>query len=73
MAAPTLTHFCLTTVTTWGAPALGLGLLLGTLGVPVPSERLMLAAGTLTRQGGLDWRLAFVPTLAGAVLGDSTG
>lgn len=52
-----------------GPIALGLGLLLGGLGVPVPATLMLLAAGALVRQNRLDGAVALV-ALAGAVSGD---
>jgi membrane protein DedA with SNARE-associated domain len=55
-----------------GPWALGAMLLLSALGVPLPSTPLMIAAGALIRQGGMEWMglgLAF----GGVLLGDIGG
>jgi membrane-associated protein len=67
-----LTDFFLTGMITYGPPVLGLALLLGALGVPVPGTLFVLAAGAFVRQGVIDWTLALSLGLLGAVLGDST-
>jgi membrane-associated protein len=46
-----LTDFFLTGMITYGPPVLGLALLLGALGVPVPGTLFVLAAGAFVRQG----------------------
>lgn len=67
-----LTDFFLTGMITYGPPALGLALLLGAMGVPLPGTLFVIAAGAFVRQGVLDWSLASGLGLLGAVLGDST-
>lgn len=66
-----LTEFFLTGVITYGPPALGLALLLGALGLPLPGTLFVLAAGAFVRQGVIDWTTAAGLGLLGAVLGDS--
>ncbi|MEW5958537.1 MAG: VTT domain-containing protein [Chloroflexota bacterium] len=66
-----LTDLFLTGVITYGPPALGLALLLGALGIPVPGTLLVLAAGAFVRQGVVDLTTAAGLGLLGAVLGDS--
>jgi membrane-associated protein len=66
-----LTDFFLTGMITYGAPALGLALLLGALGVPLPGTLFVLASGAFVRQGVMDWAEASSLGLLGAVLGDS--
>jgi membrane protein DedA with SNARE-associated domain len=68
-----LTDFFLTGIITYGPPALGLALLLGALGVPVPGTLFVLAAGAFVRQGVIDWATASGFGLLGAILGDSAG
>lgn len=60
-------------ITTFGPSVLGLALLLGTLGMPLPATLFMLAAGAFVRQGLLDWGSAAGLGLLGVVLGDSAG
>jgi membrane-associated protein len=57
----------------YGAPVLGLAVLAGAFGLPVPSSLLLIAAGVFSRQGTLDWYYAATLGLLGAVLGDSLG
>jgi membrane protein DedA with SNARE-associated domain len=66
-----LTDLLLNGMATYGAAALGLVLLLGALGVPVPGTLMVLAAGAFARQGTIDWRAALPVGLLGAVIGDS--
>jgi len=66
-----LTEFFLTAMLTYGPPALGLALLLGALGIPVPGSLLVMAAGAFVRQGALDWPTASSLGLLGVVVGDS--
>jgi membrane-associated protein len=66
-----LTEILLAGVLSYGAPALGLALLFGALGLPLPGTLLLLAAGAFARQGVLDGLLAAGLALLGVVLGDS--
>jgi membrane-associated protein len=66
-----LTDTLLTAVLAYGAPALGLALLVVALGIPLPATLLLLASGAFVRQGVLDARVALVLGLLGSVLGDS--
>ncbi len=66
-----LTDLFLTGMLTYGPLALGLALLLGALGIPVPGTLFVLAAGAFVRQGVLDLFTASGLGLLGAVLGDS--
>lgn len=66
-----LTEFFLTGMLTYGPPALGLALLLGALGIPVPGTLFVLAAGAFVRQGVIDMATAAGLGLMGVVLGDS--
>jgi membrane-associated protein len=59
-------------VLTYGAPALALVVLAGSLGIPMPVTLLMVAAGAFARRGLLDWSLAAPLVLLGGVIGDST-
>ncbi len=71
MTDQSLTDLFLTGVITYGAPALGLALLLAAMGVPLPGTLLVIATGAFVRQGIIDWAAASAFGLAGAVLGDS--
>ncbi len=66
-----LTEYFLTAIITFGAPALGIALLLGALGLPLPGTLLVLAAGAFVRQGVVDLTAAATLGLLGAALGDS--
>lgn len=61
----------LTAVLAYGAPVLGLALLIAALGIPLPATLLLLASGAFARQGMLDAPLAVGLGLLGSVLGDS--
>jgi membrane-associated protein len=66
-----ITDTLLTTVLAYGAPALGLALLVVALGIPLPATLLLLASGAFVRQGSLDAWVALGLGLLGSVLGDS--
>lgn len=55
----------------YGSLALGLILLLGALGVPVPATLTVVTTGALVQQGSIEGGSAAAFGLAGAVLGDS--
>jgi len=57
----------------YGYPALGLTLLLGAVGVPLPSGLSMVVAGALAVQGHLSWWWASAVAVTTSVLGDVTG
>jgi len=57
----------------YGAPVLGLAVMAGAFGLPVPSSLLVITAGIFSRQGSLDWYYAATLGLVGAVVGDSLG
>lgn len=57
-------------MTTYGPLVLGLVVLLGAGGLPIPIGMLMLAAGAFARQDLLDWRAVIIVGLAAVVLGD---
>ncbi len=66
-----LTDLFLTGIITYEPLVLGLALMLGALGLPMPIPLLGLAAGAFARQGLIDWRTLSALGLMGAVLGDS--
>jgi membrane protein DedA with SNARE-associated domain len=66
-----LTDFFLTWMINYGAPAFGVALFVGAVGVPLPGSLLVLAAGAFARQGVIDWPSASIFGLVGAVLGDT--
>ncbi len=66
----TLADWALTNLAAFGAPVL-LGLAyIGSLGIPFPISLVVIAAGASARAGVLDWRLAGLACLLGAVLAD---
>ena len=71
MADLSLTELFLNEMTTYGPLSLGLAMLLGPLGVPVPTPLLVLATGALARQGLFLWTTALVVALLGSVLGNA--
>ncbi len=58
---------------TWGYLGIFIAVFVGNLGVPVPEETVMLAAGFLAGQVLLDLRLVFVVVIVSAVTGDCCG
>lgn len=67
-----LTDLFLTGMITYGPPALGLALLLGAVGAPLPGTLFVIAAGAFVRQGVVDGPTAAGLGMFGVVLGDST-
>ena len=65
-----MSEFLLTQVINFGAPLLGLILLLGALGFPVGASIVVIASGAFSQQGVLNWPIAILVGLAGAVIGD---
>lgn len=66
-----MSDFLLTFVINYGAPAFGILLFLGALGVPVGASVLVIAAGAFSQQGILSWSQAAFIGLIGAILGDA--
>ncbi len=65
-----MSDFLLTQVINYGAPLIGLIILLGALGFPVGASVVVIAAGAFSQQGALDWYEVILVGLAGAVIGD---
>jgi membrane-associated protein len=65
-----VTSVLLTGLITNGAPLFGLALLIGAMGLPLPSTLLVVAAGAFGRQGALNSPSAALFGLVGAVCGD---
>lgn len=65
-----LIDFFLEGLATYGPVALGLALLVGTMGLPTPTTSLILASGALAREDLLNWQAAALLGFAGAILGD---
>ncbi|MDD2922975.1 MAG: VTT domain-containing protein [Anaerolineales bacterium] len=66
-----MSDFLLTQVINYGAPLIGLILLLGALGLPIGASVVVIAAGAFSQQGFIDWLHASALGLAGAVIGDT--
>ena len=66
-----MSDFLLTSIINYGAPVFAILLFLGALGVPVGASVLVIAAGAFSQQGILNWPLAALLGLLGAVLGDA--
>jgi membrane protein DedA with SNARE-associated domain len=65
-----MSDFLLTQIINYGAPLVGLILLLGALGIPVPGSVVVIAAGAFSQQGVLNWPNAAIIGFIGAILGD---
>jgi membrane-associated protein len=63
----------LAAVIVYGYPALGLMLLLGAIGLPLPTGLSMVVAGSLSAAGQLSWLWAGSVALAASVTGDAVG
>ena len=63
----------LTALLVYGYPVLGLILLLGAIGLPLPDGVATTVAGSLAAQGRLDWVWAGTITVTASILGDSVG
>lgn len=66
-----ISEMILPAILTYGAPALAIVVLIGSLGFPVPVTLLMVAAGAFARQGLIDSSLTVALVLLGALIGDS--
>ena len=66
-----ISDFLLTGLITYGAPLFGVALMLGALGIPIPTSLLVIAAGAFSRQGMLSLLPAIGLGLLGTVMGDS--
>lgn len=58
---------------TWGYLGIFVAVFVGNLGIPVPEETVMLAAGFFAGQTLLDLRLVYVVVIISAVIGDCCG
>jgi membrane-associated protein len=63
----------LTALLVYGYPVLGLTLLLGSIGLPLPDGIATAVAGSLAAQGRMDWLLAAIVIVIASVLGDVVG
>jgi membrane protein DedA with SNARE-associated domain len=60
-------------LTAWGYLGIFIAVFVGNLGVPVPEETVMLAAGFLAGRALLDLRIVYLTVVASAVTGDCCG
>lgn len=58
---------------TWGYLGIFVAVFVGNLGIPVPEESVMLAAGFFAGQTLLDLRIVYVVVIISAVIGDCCG
>lgn len=63
--------YLLTWVISYGAPVIGVALLLGGIGVPIPASLLVIAAGAFSQQGILDPIPAIIVGFFSVVIGDA--
>jgi membrane-associated protein len=63
----------LTALLVYGYPALGLTLLLGAIGLPLPDGIATTLAGSLASQGRIDWLWASTVAVIASVAGDAVG
>jgi len=66
-----MSDFLLTQIINYGAPIIGITLMLGAMGVPMPGTLTVVAAGAFSSQGILSWPVAALIGLVSAVIGDS--
>ena len=66
-----MSDFLLTSIINYGAPAFGILLFLGALGVPVGASVLVIAAGAFSQQGIISWTQAALLGFIGVILGDA--
>ena len=66
-----MSDFLLTQVINYGAPAFGVLLFLGALGVPVGASVLVIAAGAFSQQGIFNWPVMALIGWIGAIVGDA--
>jgi membrane protein DedA with SNARE-associated domain len=69
----TITDEVLTALLLYGYPALGLTLLLGAVGLPLPDGIATTIAGSLVAQGRMNWIWAGTIAVIASVLGDAVG
>ena len=69
----TFTDYLLSTLGLYGLPVLFGVLLIGCIGVPMPSSLLLLVSGALTEQGDMNLGLALALSVAAAIIGDNIG
>ncbi|MGH7864807.1 MAG: DedA family protein [Candidatus Binataceae bacterium] len=60
-------------VAAWGYLGIFLFVFLGNMGIPLPEEAVMLAAGFLAGHGLLDIRIVYLVSVGSAIVGDASG
>lgn len=65
-----MSEYLLTQIINYGAPLLGLIVLIGALGAPFPGTVIVIAVGAFCRQGFLSWHTTGLIALICVVLGD---
>jgi len=68
-----ISDYLLATLGVYGVPMLFVALVIGCIGVPLPSSLLLLAAGSFVEQGDLNLWPVLVLSAVGSVLGDNIG
>jgi membrane protein DedA with SNARE-associated domain len=68
-----ISDYLLATLSVYGVPMLFVALVIGCVGVPLPSSLLLLAAGSFVEQGELNLWLVLGLSAVGSVLGDNVG
>ena len=63
-------QWALTNLVTYGVPMLVFIAFIGSLGIPFPITMVIVAAGAFARSGLLDWRLALLACVIGAMVAD---
>jgi membrane protein DedA with SNARE-associated domain len=66
-----MSDFLLTQIINYGVPIIGVVVLIGAIGLPIPCTLLVIAAGAFARQGILSWPVAAMIGLGSVVIGDS--
>jgi membrane-associated protein len=66
-----VSDYLLTLIINYGAPVFAILVFLGALGIPVGASALVIAAGAFSQQGILNWPVAALLGLIGAVIGDA--
>jgi membrane-associated protein len=67
-----LAQWALTNLAVYGLPILLLVSYVGSLGIPFPITLVIVAAGAITREGLIDWKLAVLACMIGAALADQS-
>lgn len=60
-------------ITAWGYTGIFICIFIGNVGIPVPEETVLLAAGFLTARDILDFRIVVLVSIVSAVVGDNFG